>query len=300
MHDEDQLTVDMPIAELGRQIMAEQFAIMGQYGADLRDNTAVISVHETRKAIRRTFTAIDMFSPYFAPDVLTNYRRRLKKLMKRLARSRDTAVFINKLQIYAADSAASLTSLERYWQDQLSVANANVRLYLARPRWAAFWQEYAAFIATSGQGVLPAKIGDPIRARYITPILLYRRTAAVRAYDDYLHTETDLSIKQLHALRIQCKELRYAFQFFTPLLGPEIAPVIAVLEALQLNLGDLNDARVALRRLDATPGRETAVAHYRAFQTNETVRLLAEFHPLWAELNAPAWRRNLAAAISLL
>lgn len=300
MHDEDQLTDDMPIAELGRQIMAEQFAILVQYDADLRDNTAVPSVHETRKAIRRTFTAIDMFSPYFAPALLADYKRQLKKLMKRLARSRDTAVFINKLQIYAADSAAPLTSLQRYWQGQLSVADANVRLYLARPQWAVFGQEYAAFLAQSGQGVRSAEIGAPIRARYLIPILLYRRAAAVRAYDDYLNAEIDLSLKQLHALRIQCKELRYAFQFFTPLLGPEIAPVIAVLEALQLNLGDLNDARVALKRLDATPGRATAVAHYRAFQTNEIVRLLAEFHPLWAKLNAPAWRQNLAAAISVL
>jgi CHAD domain-containing protein len=54
------------------------------------------------------------------------------------------------------------------------------------------------------------------------------------------------------------------------LLGPEIAPVIEVLKALQVNLGDLNDTRVALNLLDETPERGTTVAHYRPVQIEET------------------------------
>ncbi len=300
MHDENQLTIDMPIVKLGRHIMAEQFAQMELYDADLRDKTAVTTVHETRKAIRRTFTAIDLFASYFTPELLAGYQHWLKKLMKRLGRSRDMTVFLIKLQDYMANTGAPLTRLESYWHDQLLAANANVRLYLNRPRWASFWDEYAAFVNTASQGVRPIKIGDPIQARHIIPILLYRRVAAVRAYDDLLTTKTDVSIKELHKLRIQCKELRYAFQFFTPLLGPEITPVVDVLKALQVNLGDLNDARVALKLLNNTPGRETAVAHYRAVQIEEISRQMAAFNPLWEALNAPTWRQNLAAAIAVL
>ncbi|MCP4423135.1 MAG: CHAD domain-containing protein [Chloroflexi bacterium] len=300
MQDEVELTADVPIAELGRQMMAAQLAIIHDYDAALRQNADVTAVHETRKAIRRTFTAVRIFHPYFAPGALEGYRRQLKKLMKRLGRCRDTAVFLGKLDVYINDSAAPLTELTRYWQDQKTVADANLHLYIERPKWPPFWEGYAKFIATPGAGVLPSKIGVPVQARHLIPVLLYQRVAAVRAYDDYLAAMTELSVKKLHQLRIECKELRYAFQFFTPLLGPEIEPAISVLKALQVNLGDLNDARVALEMLADTPGRETAVACYREAQIAETNRLLNDFHPLWAKLNAPVWRENLAMALAML
>ncbi len=294
------MTADWPIAELGRRMMAEQLAIMETHRTDLQTVVSVTAVHETRKAIRRTFTAVRLFSPYFEPHVLKAYRRQLRKMMKRLGRCRDTAVFLGKMRQVMPDLPVPLGELEQYWQTQKTAVDINLRLYWVRPKPAAFWEAYAAFTAMTGTGVLPVPIGEPVRARHVIPVLLYQRVAAVRAFGDYLAEEETRSMEKMHYLRIQCKELRYAFQFFAPVLGPAIMPVIDVLALLQLNLGDLNDARVALAMLERTPGRETAVRHYQDVQRKEIDRLLNEFYPLWAELNAPAWRQNLAKAVAKL
>jgi CHAD domain-containing protein len=300
MRDDVELTTDMHIAELGRRIMADQLAIMELHRPDLQAETSVTAVHETRKAIRRTYTAVRLFRPYFEPGLLNGYRKRLRKLMKRLAPCRDTAVFLGKLQGARPDTAVPLDELAQYWQIQKAATEANLRLYLTRPKWTGFWDAYAAFTATDGKGVRPSQTGDPVRAQHVIPVLLYQRVAAIWAYDDFLHESESPAIQKLHQLRIQCKELRYAFEFFAPLLGAEIVPVIEALKQLQVNLGDLNDARVALMLLEKTPGRETAVRHYQSFQQAEISRLRHEFWPLWAELNAPAWRQNLAAAVGKL
>ena len=294
------LSADTPIAELGRRMMAAQLAIIQAHARALQQTADPQAVHETRKAIRRTYTAVRLFRPYFEPGLLDRYRRRLKKLMRRLAPCRDTAVFLGKLQAYMADSGAALDSLVAHWQQQ-SAADLRLRRYLERPKWPAFWEKYAAFTQTTGQGALPLATTSAQKARYLIPVLLYQRVAGVRAYEDDSRSHpTQADIVHLHELRIQCKELRYAFEFFAPLLGSEITPVIAVLEQLQDNLGDLNDARVALALLAQTAGQETAVAHYRAVQQAEIGRLLAEFQPLWAELTSLEWRRNLALAVAIL
>jgi CHAD domain-containing protein len=160
---------------------------------------------------------------------------------------------------------------------------------------------YAEFTATTGQGALSQPPLTPYKAGHLIPGLLYARVAGVRAFDDYGRSHlTFADIHQLHQLRIQCKELRYAFEFFAPLLGPEIEPVIAVLEQLQDNLGALNDARVALELLENMVGIDTAVVHYRQLKQTESEQLLAAFPPLWETLNGSEWRRNLALALAVL
>ncbi len=301
------LNPDMPIAELGRQMLAAQLAIMQTYLPILQQGPEVTAVHETRKAIRRTYTAVRIFHPYFEPGLLDGYRKRLRKLMKRLAPCRDTAVFLDKLQLFAAESGVELAELIAYWQVQKTAVDANLQQYLGREKWAAFWPQYAEFTSTTGRGALALPPLAPVKARHLIPGLLYERVAGVRAFDAYGHCgrlpsdhHTAAGLHQMHQIRIQCKELRYAFEFFSPLLGPEIEPVIVVLEQLQDNLGALNDARVALEMLTHTPGRETAVAQYRQEKQAEINRLLTEFPPLWEALNGIEWRRNLALALAVL
>lgn len=304
MEAEAILTADMPIAELGRAVLAGQLAIMMAYQPVLMEDAELTAVHETRKAIRRTYTAVRLFHPYFEPGLLDGYRRRLKKLMRRLGRCRDIDVLLARLRAHMADAPIPLTDLEQYWQGQKTAVDANLRRFLEKPRQQQFWIDYGQFTSTPGRGVLPpAETTAPVKARHLIPALLYQRLAQVRAFDDFLAAHQHLAqadMGQLHRLRIQCKELRYALEFFAPLAGPEMALAVAVLEQLQDNLGALNDARIALDKLAIVPARETAVNHYRQVQQAEIGRLLDEFQPLWAAFNSLEWRRNLALALSVL
>ncbi len=297
----EQLSPEMPISELGRAMLAAQLTIIQMYWPVLQQEPTVTAVHETRKAIRRTYTAVRIFRPYFEPGLLDGYRKRLRKLMKRLAPCRDTAVFLIKLQEAAAESDAELTNLIAAWEEQQTAVDANLQQFVGRKKWRKFWPVYEAFTITAEQGALSQPPLTPYKAGHLIPGLLYARVAGVRAFDDYGRSHlTEANIPHLHQLRIQCKELRYAFEFFAPLLGPEIEPVIAVLEQLQDNLGALNDARVALELMENMGGIDTAVAHYRQQKQTEIGSLLAAFPALWETLNGSEWRRNLALALSVL
>ena len=73
---------------------------------------------------------------------------------------------------------------------------------------------------------------------------------------------SEASDTELHALRIDCKKLRYLLEFFSSIFPHKsIAPVIRQLKELQENLGDFVDFAVQLHflyeRLTAIPpGKE--------------------------------------------
>jgi hypothetical protein len=185
--------------------------------------------------------------------------------------------------------------LAGYWEEQQTAVDGALCAYMSKPEWDEFWQEYGRFTQTPD---LPYADGStPMAAAYHIPILIYQRLAGVRAYTYQL---ADAPLERLHALRIQGKELRYALQFFAPLLGPEIEPVLASLELMQEHLGALQDANIGLRLLRETVGCETAVDIYRAVKEREITQLVADFPIIWNEVNSPAWRQNLAAAIAIL
>jgi CHAD domain-containing protein len=72
---------------------------------------------------------------------------------------------------------------------------------------------------------------------------IYRRYRRVVKDGNYVleHTQDEL----LHALRIECKKLRYLLEFFASLFPPKkVARLISQLKRLQDNLGEFNDLSV--------------------------------------------------------
>ena len=72
------------------------------------------------------------------------------------------------------------------------------------------------------------------------------------------HISSETTDTELHALRIDCKKLRYLLEFFSSIFPPKnIVPVIRKMKELQENLGDFVDFSVQLQflydRLTAMP-----------------------------------------------
>jgi CHAD domain-containing protein len=304
MEKELSFTPDTHIAEAGRHIMAAQLDTIQAHGVDLLRDADTTAVHETRKALRRTFTAFKLFRPFFEPGILDDYGRGLKKIMRRLGRSRDITVFLQGLRRFQAESGQnqpesvdSFAELERYWQDQKTAADVNLRLYVNQPQRQTLLNDYAQFTNTPGRGVLARpNPSAPERVRELMSLLIYQRVVAVYDHKDQL---AQASMAQLHKLRIQCKDLRYTLEFFAPLLQPEINKAIAVARKLQGHLGKLSDGGIALKMLARTPGRETAVSIYRQAKEREIEQRRSELVPLWHELKAPSWRQKLMAALAV-
>lgn len=292
------ITADMPIPEAGRQMMAGELAIILDHLPELRRSADVTAVHETRKAIRRSFTLFKLYTPYFAGGVLEPCRKGLRRIMRRLGPCRDLAVFRQKLADFNQSADQPLLALAGYWAEQQAIRDGRLQSYLTDPDLRKFLARYGRFTESEGAGLAEAGAGQtPLLVRHALPTLVYQRLGAVRAYGDILAVATPT---QLHQLRIQFKELRYTLTFFEDLLGARVGRVIDLTRLAQDHLGYLNDADVALRMLADCPCCPGEVEAYRAFQETEIDRLVAEFPPLYDKFNRPKMRKRLALALARL
>src|SRR6185295_5937370 len=80
------------------------------------------------------------------------------------------------------------------------------------------------------------------------PDLIRRRYRRVRRLGDPIDATS--APEEFHALRIRCKRLRYAVEFLSPLAPKESQEAIRRVVAIQDNLGELQDARVAMQHID--------------------------------------------------
>lgn len=283
------------MAQAALAILADELKTIRQHGPALLRDADVIAVHETRKAIRRSFTAMKLFDRYFEPGVFMRYRKPLRKMMRRLGHCRDAAVFLMILSEFL-EGDDSLAEHTDHWRKRKARSDARLRRYLGQPAQQQFLDDYTRFVNTPGPGLqTPSEIITPNKISYLGPILIYERLAAVRAYDGYLE---GASIDLLHRLRIKVKELRYTLRFFRPILGPEIDDAMKSLRKLQTLLGDMNDAKVALELMEDLPQLAPTLVRYHAERHALLAELIEGLPPLWAEFNNLEWRRRLANGVA--
>ena len=302
---------DDPIAEAARAIMRNIVEKICFYEKELKVETSPKSVHETRKSIRRLRTALQLFEPFFEKGALELYRKRFRKIMRRLGPARDTTVFLVKLEnllderfavgSISSDEQSMLEDLRQYWLSKNEAANEGIQNYCRNGKYQALLAEFDEFTQSPGKETRDVKKDQVAlrKTRHIAPILIYQKVAAVRAFDDYLE---EVSPTRLHELRIHFKELRYTLEFFSPILGPMVSSSIKTVKRILIHLGDLNDARVALEMLDGIEDQHLArqIGLYRTITENELENLTTSFSDLWVEFNQPEWRQKLAAAIAVL
>lgn len=288
---------EMPIAEAGRLIMADQLATIQTHWPALRLAADTIAVHETRKAIRRTFTAFKLFTPFFEPGELESHRATLRRIMRRLAPCRDTAVFRLKLVAYNETAEPPLTELAAHWEARQARYDKELRDYLGRRPVFRRLDRYTALAMTQGKGLPRGKHhAAPLQVGHALPGLLFQRVGAVRAWGALLPTATP---SQFHQLRIQFKELRYTLGFFEAVLGPGVE-IVELTRRIQEHLGELNDAVVAVALLDQMKRHRQEAERYRARQQAEVERLTAAFLPLYDEFDRSDVRSRLALSLAHL
>ncbi|MGD2050120.1 MAG: CHAD domain-containing protein [Chloroflexota bacterium] len=303
-------STDEEMAEAGRLILASLVDKAKSFEPDLATITSVTAVHETRKTIRRLRTACKLFEPFFENGLLNSYRRRFRKFMRRLARSRDNAVFLIKLNQYieelpdsealTLEEVVALRQLSSHWEEKQSAVDEKVRGYLSKGKYQMLLSEFGSFTQTRGLGVQVA--ADPLaptKVSYVAPVFINEKVSAVRAYDAYLD---HASLELLHALRIKLKELRFSLEFFQPVMGPSAAQAIETVKKLLIHLGDLNDARIHLKMMDEVVKEDLteAVLLYRQAKEVELAELKDNFPQLWRELENPEWRKQVALALAVM
>ncbi len=316
------ILADDPMSEAGRKVLRFHFKRMLEHEPGTRLGEDIEALHDMRVATRRMRSAFRVFGPYFEPQAIAPFLKGLKRTARALGGVRDLDVFMEKAQRYLKTLPEgrqdSLDLLLISWQTQRETAREQMLSYLNGEKYQRFGQDFGEFLDRPGAGALPLAGGhpEPYLVRHVAPRLIYTRYEAVRAYETVLD---GAPIETLHALRIDCKRLRYTLEFFHEVLGSEAGDVIREVVIMQDHLGDLHDADVAdnlLRDFLAggmglfpgvgpakpEPKRIVApgVAAYLTVKQTELKELLDTFPAAWQRLNRPEVRRNLALAVSIL
>jgi CHAD domain-containing protein len=309
---------DDSMAEAGRKILRFHFAHMLTHEKGTRLGEDIEALHDMRVATRRMRAAFEIFRPFFKPKLVKQHLKGLRATGRALGRVRDVDVFVEKAGHYLRTQPEvvrpGLEPLLVTWQQQRLTEREKMLSHLDSESYNAFKLDFNDFTSTPGAGAR-ANSGSsprPELVRHVVPVLIYNNLASIRAYQGII---TNATLEQLHALRIECKKLRYLLEFFREVLGKGLSAVIDDLKVVQDHLGDLNDANVACHNLrefiDSWEERQVLVplherqnpepvVAYLAAKHAERHKLMAAFPQVWEHFNRPEFLENLALAVSVL
>ena len=307
------IVADELMSEAGRKTLRFHFQRMLAHEQGTRDGEDAEELHDMRVATRRMRSAFRVFAPYYRRRAIRPLVAGLRRTARTLGAVRDLDVLIGKAHSYLEtlplDRGQDLDPLLAMWCSERDLARDKMLAYLGSPKFAdfkdLFWHFLEGTIANAkSQTEFPPR---PQYVQHVVPVLIYSRWARVQAFGPLL-VESDLSA--LHALRIECKRLRYSLEFFVEVLGPEAGDVISEVVCLQDHLGDLNDADVAnamlSRFLFSTADKAQpsiiapGVVSYLAYRQRELESLVTEFPPVWMHFCRAETKRLLANALAVL
>jgi CHAD domain-containing protein len=316
---------DDAMSEAGRKTFRFHFRRMLYNEPGTRLGQDPEALHDMRVATRRMRAAFRVFGDYYDQSA-ASFEKSLRQTGRMLGTVRDLDVFRSKvldyLEALPEAQRGSLDSLLVVLEARREAARREMLDYLDGKKYARLKEGFGEFVETEGLGSLPpVQDGEPhpYRVRHIAPVAIYERLAAVRAYDEWV-TVPSPSVTRLHALRIVCKRLRYALEFFREVLGPEAKSLINDMVGMQDHLGELQDAVVAsgilrdflvwgtwghelaAKRLPdlAAPVIAPGVAAYLAVKQAELQRLLDAFPARWRRFYGGEFNRMVASTVSVL
>jgi CHAD domain-containing protein len=310
------MAADDPMSEAGRKVIYLHFTRMLANEAGTRLGEDPEALHDMRVATRRMRAAFALFGPHFDEKVLKQFGKGLRRAGRTLGAVRDLDVLLDKARAHVAslppESAGSLDPLLAHWETARDVARRQMLDTLDGSAYREFVADFGAFLTTPGAGARSIAEDEPVpfQVRHVAPSLIITHYESVRAFERLLPGAPLLTY---HALRIDCKGLRYALEFFRDLLGDEAPALIKQVTGMQDLLGELQDAHVAETLLDGflRDHRKAArkrpaelslagVEAYREVQLARQAELVAAFPAPWAEVVGPDFRRKLALAVAAI
>jgi CHAD domain-containing protein len=300
------LDANEPITQAGARIFNAQFAKLRACADGVRAGDDPDAVHDMRVAARRMRSAFRLLGDHYPAEALKGVKKPLRELARALGAVRDLDVMLDDAGAYAARLRAPgrlpFQALLDDWQSQRGDAQRKAIVFLGEARYARWEQDFDEFAAQAGDYPSP-------RVCDVVPALLWQRYDAVRRYEPDV---AGASIETLHALRIECKRLRYALEFFAPLLGGPADRLIRATTAAQDHLGKLHDADVRAKHIAAfisahtqdgsSPDARTlrvTTAYLHAAQ-RQLAGLQKRAPQPYARLVKPAFRTRLARAVAKL
>ena len=261
-----------------------------------------------RVAIRRMRSLFNLIGAYYRPKTVAKYQRGLRDIARALGAIRDLDVLILDLQEFQASlppaSQSDMAQVVSILDERREEYRIGLNQLFDSKRYARFLRQFQRLAKGRGRGARRVKRAEaPHQVRHVLPLLLHERLARVRSYDSVLPAAED---EVLHALRVEYKQLRYALEFFQPILGSSAGRFLQQAKQMQDILGRINDIAVFsayISRLDGlTPEQDAVVEAYVAARNEELVGLREQFNinDAWLRFNKRATQQQFSDSLLVL
>ncbi len=301
------VVADDHIAEAGRKVLRFHLARMLLREAGTREGRPE-DLHAMRVATRRQRAAWRVFGDAYRPGRTRRYRAELREIASRLGAVRDLDVLLEAVDAYRADlpvtEGRGLEPLLADWRQHRDDARVLLLRALDADGYRRWVDEYREFVRTEGVAVRPVGATEPHRVRDTAGSRIWSAYEQVRAYEPVLRWA---DVATLHELRIAGKWLRYTLEFVREALGPDSAPLIARVTAMQDHLGLMNDADVSARMArtflvdhagELSQLESAAIGRYLVSREREVARLRRTVGIPWRGVAGIAYRRALGRVVA--
>jgi len=229
-----------------KEILRQLFEMMKANEAGIQADIDTEFLHDYRIAIRRTRSALSQIRDVFPAEETEHFKQSFRYLGQLTNELRDLDVYLlseDEFQARLPEAMRGdivplfdhLRTLREQALEEVIEGLSSSEYARTLEEWEAFLNEPVPKKPNAANAALP--IVDLARKR------IYKRYRRVIKDGDYILTH--MQDELLHALRIECKKLRYLMEFFASLFPrKKMARLIKQLRKLQDNLGEFNDLSV--------------------------------------------------------
>jgi CHAD domain-containing protein len=317
------LTVNDTMAEAARKTLYFHLKRMANHEQGTRLGEDIEELHDMRVATRRMRAAISVFGEYMDMKKIKPFAKNLRRVGGVLGSVRDLDVFQQKAHAYIDTLPPrrrdEMEPLLTVLTEQHQTAREQMIGFMDSPKYARFKRRFEKFLKKPGAAELPVLTSKdepaPRYIRHVLPLVVYQRLATVRAYEALIH-DTNISLKQLHRLRIALKGLRYSLEFFREILHPDTERLIDEIKTLQDHLGNIQDAVVTCNTVRnfltwgtwkrGDPAEEITqlrpviapgVVTYLSVRQTELQNLVETFPAAWIRMQQAGFFKNVATVL---
>lgn len=303
------MEAEQTVSKAMQSVLRQNLAYMATWEQAARTWDNIEGVHQTRVAFRRLRSALSIFRAVLPEQETKAWADGMRDLATGLGRARDLDVFISETLagVRGKIPLAGASKLEAVAFEHRAQAYQEVRAMLDSDAHVQFKQDFGYWVENRGwdQGELSDKQRHQLE-RNVIPFarkLLDRHEHRVLDVGTHVDKQSQVA---MHGLRIQCKKLRYAAEFFAPLfVGMDL--FINRMRGLQDLLGVLNDISLTRDLLERFQGDSsdqelnTYAGAITGWQARQRQELLDGFERHWEEFTEarhPWWRKDAVHALS--
>ena len=298
------ITANQTVSEAFAVVLCHNYENLGRWEHAAHGGTDIEGVHQLRVTVRRMRSALPLFESAVPPSSERHWREEMRWLASELGMARDLDVFISEV-LSGLHAKLPLKGADRFMriaeQRRAHAYQEQVRGMLDSTRYRRFKDGFRDWLDTRPWE--KAAHGTKRAERLSENIIPYARKRLDKQERRVLaagsHVNRD-NPEEMHRLRIACKKLRYATEFFQPLF-PGMDVFISHMKGLQNLLGTLNDVAVTQHLLDALlAGQKDRQLFVYAggiigWRMCDSHHMLLRFDGCWeefAEAQHPWWKKS--------